>query len=57
MKYIFPKYEIKMVEANDIITTSPEGVTVTEKGITNNGKTVYEATNDMDSYLNGALGI
>ena len=57
MKYIFPKYEIKMVEANDIITTSPEGVTVTEKGTTNNGKTVYEATNDMDSYLNGALGI
>ena len=51
MKYISPKYDFTVAEADDVITVSGY-VSVTEKGQTSSGKTVYESSNSIDDYLN-----
>ena len=51
MKYISPKCDFLVAEENDIVTSS-YSVTVTEKGKTSSGKTVYESSNSIDDYLN-----
>ena len=51
MKYISPKYDFTVAESDDVITVSGY-VSVTEKGQTSSGKTVYESSNSIDDYLN-----
>lgn len=51
MKYISPKYDFMVAEIDDVITSSGYA-TITEKGQTSSGKTVYESSNSIDDYLN-----